>query len=76
MFPLVINYAHVAFGDGIEPAFFSGEFILKMCNIGYKNGKFVDPERPYGSAVSILKLIATFDFSLYSERNTLLNSML
>ncbi|MFC1607867.1 Gfo/Idh/MocA family protein [Candidatus Latescibacterota bacterium] len=55
MFPHVINYAHAALGGGIESAYFSGDFILKMGDISYTNGKFVDPERPYGSAVSILK---------------------
>lgn len=54
MFPHVINFAHAALGGGIDTAYFSGDYIIKMGNIGIENGKFVDPERPYGSAFSLL----------------------
>ena len=54
MFPHVINFAHAGLGGGIDTAYFAGDYIIKMGNIGVKDGKFVDPERPYGSAVSLL----------------------
>ncbi len=54
MFPHVINFAHAAVGGGIDTAMFSGDFILEMGNISVKDGKFVDTDRPYGHAVSVL----------------------
>ena len=54
MFPHVINFAHAAVGGGIDTAYFSGDYIIEMGNISVKDGKFVDPARPYGSAISLL----------------------
>ena len=54
MFPHVINFAHAALGGGIDTAYFSGDYIIEMGDIRVENGKFVDPKRPYGSAVSLL----------------------
>jgi len=55
MFPHVINFAHAALGGGIDSAYFSGDYIIEMGDIRIENGRFVDPKRPYGSAVSLLK---------------------
>ncbi|MFC1607998.1 Gfo/Idh/MocA family oxidoreductase [Candidatus Latescibacterota bacterium] len=55
MFPHVINFSHAALGGGIDSAYFSGDYIIEMGNITIQGGKFVDPKRPYGSAVSLLK---------------------
>jgi len=55
MFPHVINFSHAALGGGIDSAYFSGDFIIEMGDISIKDGKFVDPKRPYGSALSVLK---------------------
>jgi len=54
MFPHVINFAYAALGGGIDTAYFAGDYIIKMGDIKVENGKFVDPNRPYGSAVSLL----------------------
>ena len=54
MFPHVINFAHAALGGGIDTAYFSGDYIIEMGDISIQGGKFVDPKRPYGSAVSLL----------------------
>ncbi|MCE5251983.1 hypothetical protein LLG96_17405 [bacterium] len=54
MFPHVINFANAALGGGIDSAYFSGDYIIEMGDIRIEDGKFVDPKRPYGSAVSLL----------------------
>lgn len=54
MFPHVINFAHAALGGGIDTAYFCGDFILEMGDFKVVGNKFVDPERPYGSALSVL----------------------
>jgi predicted dehydrogenase len=60
MFPHVINFAHAALGGGIESAYFSGDFVMDWGNFSVatdsagQNPKFVDPARPYGSAISLL----------------------
>ena len=54
MFPHVINFANAALGGGIDTAYFAGDYIIEMGDIKVENGKFVDPKRPYGSAVSLL----------------------
>lgn len=54
MFPHVINFAHAALGGGIDTAYFSGDFVLELGDFKVEGDKFVDPKRPYGSAVSLL----------------------
>ncbi len=54
MFPHVTNFAHAALGGGIDTAYFAGDYIIEMGDIRIENGRFVDPARPYGSAVSLL----------------------
>jgi hypothetical protein len=47
MFPHVINYAHAAFGGGIESAFFTGTYNMDL-------GKWIDERRPFGTSLCIL----------------------
>ncbi len=54
MFPHVINFAHAALDGGIDTAYFAGDYIIEMGDISIQNGKFVDPKRTSGSAVSLL----------------------
>ena len=60
MFPHVLNFAHAALGGGIESAYFSGDFVMEWGDFKVAtdsagaNPKFLDPKRPYGSAVSLL----------------------
>ncbi|MFA6470894.1 MAG: FlgD immunoglobulin-like domain containing protein [Candidatus Latescibacterota bacterium] len=48
MFPHVINYAHAAFGGGIDTAYFDGTFNMDV-------GKWADDHVPFGSSLCILK---------------------
>jgi len=54
MFPHVINFAHAALGGGIDTAYFAGDYILEMGDVKKVGDKFVDLQRPYGSALSVL----------------------
>ncbi len=60
MFPHTINFAHAALGGGIESAYFSGDFVMEWGNFTMRtdaageNPRFIDPNRVYGSAVSLL----------------------
>ncbi|MFC1574186.1 Gfo/Idh/MocA family oxidoreductase [Candidatus Latescibacterota bacterium] len=47
MFPHVINYAHAAFGGGIDSAFFTGTYNMDL-------GKWIDERRPFGTSLCIL----------------------
>ena len=47
MFPHVINYAHAAFGGGIESAFFTGTYNMDL-------GKWIDEHKPFGTSLCIL----------------------
>jgi len=55
MFPHVINFSHAALGGGIDTAYFSGDFVMEYGDFTIEGDKFVDPKRPYGSAISLLK---------------------
>jgi hypothetical protein len=48
MFPHVINYAHAAFGGGIDTAYFSGTFNMNVT-------KWADEHIPFGASVCLLK---------------------
>ena len=54
MFPHVLNFSHTALGGGIESAYFAGDYIIEMGDFEKVGDKFVDPKRPFGSAMSIL----------------------
>lgn len=60
MFPHTINFAHAALGGGIDSAYFSGDFVMdwgdfkELTDAAGKNPRFIDPNRVYGSAVSLL----------------------
>lgn len=66
MFPHVINYAHAAFGGGIESAYFTGEFLMDM-------GKWVDEQRELLDLQQwqriIRKLGASLSVLTYKPRN-------
>jgi len=47
MFPHVINYAHAAFGGGIQSAYFTGTYNMDL-------GKWIDERRPFGTSLCIL----------------------
>ncbi len=47
MFPHVINYAHAAFGGGIDSAYFTGTFNLDL-------GKWIDEHVPFGTSLCVL----------------------
>jgi predicted dehydrogenase len=47
MFPHVFNYAHAAFGGGIESAYFTGTYNLDL-------GKWIDEHKPFGTSLCIL----------------------
>lgn len=47
MFPHVFNYAHAAFGGGIESAYFTGTYNMDL-------GKWIDEHRPFGTSLCIL----------------------
>lgn len=54
MFPHVINFSNAALGCGVDTAYFSGDFVMEFGDFKQVGDKFVDPKRPYGSAVSLL----------------------
>jgi len=47
MFPHVYNYAHAAFGGGIESAYFTGTYNMDL-------GKWIDEHKPFGTSLGIL----------------------
>ncbi|MFA6470695.1 MAG: Gfo/Idh/MocA family oxidoreductase [Candidatus Latescibacterota bacterium] len=47
MFPHVFNFAHAAFGGGIESAYFTGTYNLDL-------GKWIDENKPFGASLAIL----------------------
>jgi hypothetical protein len=47
MFPHVFNFAHAAFGGGIESAYFTGAYNLDL-------GKWIDENKPFGPSLCIL----------------------
>jgi hypothetical protein len=47
MFPHVFNYAHAAFGGGIESAYFTGTYNLDL-------GKWIDEQKPFGASLCLL----------------------
>ncbi|MFA6470694.1 MAG: Gfo/Idh/MocA family oxidoreductase [Candidatus Latescibacterota bacterium] len=47
MFPHVINYAHAAFGGGIESAYFTGTYNMDL-------GKWIDEGKPFGTSLCVL----------------------
>jgi len=47
MFPHVFNYAHAAFGGGIESAYFTGTYNMDL-------GKWIDENKPFGTSLCIL----------------------
>jgi hypothetical protein len=47
MFPHVINYAHAAFGGGIDTAYYTGTFNLDL-------GKWIDEHLPFGTSLCVL----------------------
>jgi predicted dehydrogenase len=47
MFPHVLNYAHAAFGGGIESAYFTGAYNMDL-------GKWIDEQKPFGTSLAIL----------------------
>jgi hypothetical protein len=47
MFPHVYNYAHAAFGGGIESAYFTGDYNMDL-------GKWIDEKLPFAASVGIL----------------------
>ena len=47
MFPHVFNYAHAAFGSGIQSAFFTGTYNMDL-------GKWIDERKPFGTSLCIL----------------------
>ncbi|MHB9030990.1 MAG: Gfo/Idh/MocA family oxidoreductase [Candidatus Latescibacterota bacterium] len=47
MFPHVINYAHAAFGGGIDTAYFTGAFNMDV-------GKWKDEQKPFGASLCVL----------------------
>ncbi len=47
MFPHVFNYAHAAFGGGIESAYFTGTYNMDL-------GKWIDERLPFGTSLCIL----------------------
>ncbi|MFA6471484.1 MAG: Gfo/Idh/MocA family oxidoreductase [Candidatus Latescibacterota bacterium] len=55
MFPHVIYFANAALGCGVESAYFTGDFVMEFGEFKQVKDVFVDPKRPYGSAVSLVK---------------------
>jgi len=47
MFPHVFNYAHAAFGGGIDTAWFTGDYNMDL-------GKWIDDRLPFGCSLAIL----------------------
>lgn len=47
MFPHVFNYAHAAFGGGIESAYFTGTYNMDL-------GKWIDEHKPFGTSLAVL----------------------
>ncbi len=47
MFPHVYNYAHAAFGGGIESAYFTGAYNMDL-------GKWIDERLPFAASIGIL----------------------
>ena len=47
MFPHVINYAHAAFGGGIDTAYFTGAYNMDL-------GKWIDEHKPFGTSLCVL----------------------
>lgn len=47
MFPHVFNFAHAAFGGGIESAYFTGTYNMDL-------GKWIDEKKPFGTSLAIL----------------------
>ena len=47
MFPHVINYAHAAFGGGIDTAYFTGTYNMDL-------GKWIDEHKPFGTSLCVL----------------------
>jgi hypothetical protein len=47
MFPHVINYAHAAFGGGIDTAYFTGCYNMDL-------GKWIDEHLPFGTSLAVL----------------------
>ena len=47
MFPHVINYAHAAFGGGIDTAYFTGTYNMDL-------GKWIDEHLPFGASLCVL----------------------
>lgn len=47
MFPHVYNFAHAAFGGGIESAYFTGTYNMDL-------GKWIDEHKPFGTSLGIL----------------------
>lgn len=48
MFPHVYNFAHAAFGGGIESAYFTGVYNMDL-------GKWIDEHKPFGTSIGLLK---------------------
>jgi hypothetical protein len=47
MFPHVFNFAHAAFGGGIESAYFTGTYNMDL-------GKWIDENLPFGTSFAVL----------------------
>ncbi len=47
MFPHVFNYAHAAFGGGIESAYFTGDYNMDL-------GKWIDERLPFSASICLL----------------------